>query len=214
MTSFLLAFVVLSAPGIFGAARFSRRYEETLPITVFSTIFLLYVFGLADMLRAGFLLAVALWAGLGCAGVFWAVARRRIRETARLLLTPAAVFFAVFLAVIAMARLDFQVSEADEFNHWARVAKTTFLSHKVSVYTPFHLAYRSYPPGASLLQYFVLSLRPKWNEAVLYYCQAMLYGTLFLPFLKRAQWRDAGSIVTILLLVPRRWFSFPFIVRS
>lgn len=209
MTNLFLCILVLSAPSILWAALYRRRYEETLPVTVFSTILLLFVFGLANCLRVGFYAVAALWGAMGIAGVWLTFSRSQLRAVLRLLFTPAFFLYAGLIALIALASKDLMLTQWDEFSHWGRVAKTTFLTDKISLYTPYDLIYRSYPPALSLLQYFVLSLRPQWNEAVLYYCQALLAFALFLPFLRRAQWKHTASILTVLSLLAAPLCFFP-----
>lgn len=214
MTNLFLCILVLSAPSILWAALYRRRYEETMPVTVFSTILLLFVFGLANCLRMGFYAVLALWGTMGLVGLWLTFSRRQAVAVIRLLFTPAFFLYVGLLALITLASKDLMLAEWDEFSHWGRVAKTTFLSHKIGLYTPHDLIYRSYPPAISLFQYFALSLRPQWNEAVLYYCQALLAFTLFLPFLRRAQWKHTASILTVLSLLAAPLCFFPDFYHS
>ena len=119
----LLFFICLSSGSVFCAALFSRRYEESLPVSCLCAVFFLCVCGVLGFLGLGFYLYLALAAGLTLFSLVFAARKDRLPATLRLVCTPC--FFLFFLVFVYLYFLNSGrlVYEFDGLSHWADVVK-------------------------------------------------------------------------------------------
>ena len=199
--SWILCFLLLSSATIFFSVFFNKRFEESFPLVTFSIILLLYVFGLVDKLEPGLIFVVVLIAITAISGIVISIIKNKGHETIINTFTPAFFIFAFLSMLIWYLNNGMLLSGWDEFSHWGRVAKTTYITDKISTFTDRELMFRSYPPAMSLWQYFILFFRGSWNESDLYRSYTILGLILFLPFLKNIEWKNSKSIVSTILLI-------------
>lgn len=173
MPACILYFVLLSAPCVL-AASFGRRYEDTLPLSVFSLLLLLYIAGLAGLLPYGVIAALALSA---CCLVLAAarVLTKRISCKALFgnLLTPACAAFALLFTLSVVLNAGRAPYHGDEFSHWAYTVKAMAYCNDFGTNPAAASLYASYPPGMSLMQYCLQRLSFLTSGAV--YTEWMLF---------------------------------------
>lgn len=208
--TWIIAFAMMGLATVFFSVQFGKKFEESMPVITFSIILTLFLFGLINQLKAGFWFVVACCTLLSIGGIVLVILRKKTSDAARNLFTPAFFIFALLSIVIWYYDRGMMLTGWDEFSHWGRVVKATFMSDQLSTYTNIELTFRSYPPALSLYQYFLMSIRGKWDEANLFRGYAILAITLFLPFMKNIQWKNAKTIISTMLLIiltPMLFFS-------
>ena len=209
MLAVILFLLVLLSGSALCCARFDCRFEEIVPLSEMALVFVLFLFGLAGSLLAGVyaVLALAL-----AAYVLAAVAVKRRgdpRGFLRRFFTPG---FALFL-VLAAALLAFNygrlLASWDDFTHWGDVVLVMTELDDFATNPLSHSLFPEYPPGISLFQYFLQKLfvfagGAPFTEWALYYAHQLLFFCLFLPFMKKLDFKRpyAYLIPAILFLLP------------
>ncbi|MEI8198918.1 MAG: hypothetical protein WCG21_02565 [Eubacteriales bacterium] len=199
--TWIIAFALMGLATVFFSVQFGKKFEESMPVITFSIILILFLFGLADQLKAGFWVAAGGCVVLSAGGIVLAEIQKKTNDAAANLFTPAFFIFMLLSFVIWYYDRGMVLTGWDEFSHWGRVVKATFMSNQLSTYTDIELTFRSYPPALSLYQYFLMSIRGKWDEANLFRGYAILAVTLFLPFMKNIKWGNVKTIISTVLLV-------------
>lgn len=189
MVSILLFYLILSSGSVFAAARWGRRYEETLPVTCATVVLVLLLSGVAGDLRPGMVLlcllaaAAYIWAGL--------TARRAAawKELAGRIFTPA--FFVLLCVSALLLYITFgKMAEAwDEFTRWMDIVKWMVLRSTLGTEPGADLSFAAYPPGMALFQFFFEKLY-QWSGAGTlsewraFFAYHVLDAVFLLPFLK------------------------------
>lgn len=209
--SFILVTGVLLATAFSAGRLLKTSFAAMVPTTVFAVALVLYVFGLINALRAGFIAVLVGSAVIVVVAIVRSATRSSPRVALRALRHAFSPSFAVFLALAVASFITtrgMRLSSFDEFTEWGAVVKAMFLDDKLSVYSPIELAFRGYQPGIGLFQYFVERFGD-WNEADLFWAYQLVVISLFIPFLASLTWRRAGRLVLILpiiFIVPNLFF--------
>ena len=95
----------------------------------------------------------------------------------------------VALAAVAWDRLQYGAYTTwDEFSHWGRIGKLLSASHALPTATT-GILFKDYPPGAGLLQYFVV--HGTFSEGATYFAQALLLIAVVLSLSRWTGWASA-----------------------
>ena len=146
---------------------------------------ILYLWGLAGLLRPGSYLIVAV--GL-CLFVFslartdWAW--RHVRQ-----ISPALVVFTVLAAAVSWRLQDAEFAGWDEFSHWGLASKVLIQTHALAT-TDSPILFKDYPPGSALF-HDLLSLGSGFSESRMYFAQAILVLAALTALCVGASWPGA-----------------------
>lgn len=180
--------------------RLHRTFAETFPVTVMGTIFGLYAFGLAGLLRVGFYAVFAVGALAAadiCAWVFRT--ERGVPLWKRLSVSPAFVALTFLLLLSAFATRGRVITGWDEFSHWGTVAKNMYLLDGFAVGSRSTVLF-DYPPAMALLQYYFARMSGTFNEASLFFAKDVLTFVLLLPFFRGLGWKDWKQLLLALAI--------------
>lgn len=198
--------LILTAVAAALAVLVNRRIESILPASMCLSALCLYVFALCGILRIGFYFVV----GLGCASALFLVAycvfrgRRRITT---LLFTPG--FFA-FLFCMALSYLISRgrvLADIDEFSHWGLLLKNMYLWDALGNAPLSTVIYKSYPPAASLMEYFFVRFSAAFSEKALFRGIHVLMFSMLCPAFARMEWKDWKRALILLGIL----LSFPLL---
>lgn len=154
MTSIWLL-VVLSALCAPCAVFYRKRYEDILPISAMGIVLVLFLFGLAGALKAGFIVVLICAAGLYAWALAGLLRKRNLKDSLRNLLTPGSIAFACALGLLSVWNRGKLAMEWDEFSHWVDIVKVMATTHDFGTNPIAESAFASYPPGMPLFQYFL-----------------------------------------------------------
>jgi len=182
-----------------------KRLEEQLPIAAAAMIALMYAFGLAGRLVAGWYAVLA-----GCAlGLFltlFTVIRKWKSSIIRLFLTPGSLFLLLIFGWLFLCFRQHAPFTWDDFSHWMLAVKNTMLWEAFpSAVEEATVSYRSYPPGATLFAYFWTRLSGAFNEGDPQRAMNLLTLCFLLPAMRKQtfqHWFSALSMAGILFLLP------------
>lgn len=213
----VLFFLMISSASVFGAVFLGKKYEEMLPIGIFSIIICGYVFGLFGALKWGVYVIIILSIACYLIGIVFAIQRKQVKNALSNLLTPGFLSMLLIYAVINYANYGKLASSWDEFSHWADVVKAMISIDDFST-NPLSLSmFKSYVPAMPIFQYAMQVLgrlvKPDYvfNEAWLYVAyQTASYGILvyFMHELTWKNWRKAVLVAAIIFLIPSCFYAF------
>lgn len=201
MLSLILFFLLISSGSVYAAVRYGRRYEETVPLTLFCCVELVFLFGLIDQLKLGFWVVCALAAALYAVSGVRIAREKNLREVCEKIFTPALFIFIALLVVYAFAIIGRVPWQVDEFSFWAISVKKMWYTNKFACATGKYLSYIEYPPGMQLLQYVLLSLRGAFTDWMLSFAHVCYLFALPLPFIKGLRFRRPLPLVLAAALV-------------
>ena len=209
MLSLVLFFLLISSGSVFAAVRYSRRYEETVPLTIFCSVEVVFLFGLLDNLKLGFwvlcILAVMLY-GLSVAQI---MRERNIREICGCLFTPAFFLFLALLVFYAFIIVGRTACVGDEFSYWAISVKKMWYLNAFPGESQINTAFVEYPPGMQTFQYILQALNGEFSEWRLNFAHMAYIFALFLPFLKGLRRRIFPILFIIALIFSSGTILYP-----
>ena len=195
MTAAFVLFIVLCSASAFGGAFSARRFEQVLPLSVFSIIAILYCFGLFDALLPGVVVVSTV------ALVLWTMALIRIirtyawRSFAQAFFTPAFCFYLAVFVLALVCNYGRKVSSWDDLTQWADVVRQMAGIHKFGASAEAFTFFPNYPPAMALLQYYVQVLNSLFTGAD--FCEWLLFlayssalYALFVPFMGKLQYKN------------------------
>lgn len=190
----LVSCLPLIALAVFICDQFKRSFAESFPVSVFSAILILYVFGLFNLLRIG--VSVVWFAGFACAILcffrYWqGWTRDKIRPS--LGIPPAFVAFALLAVCSAVFTKNRALVVWDEFSHWALVVKNMFYLDAFGTSEGSTVVFRSYPPSIALFEYYFVRSAGRFTEGALFFSKDVLSFALFMPFFRKCDWKNCKS---------------------
>ena len=123
MIAYILLFLLMINSSTFYSIIFNKKIEQTLFLTVFSYIVILFIFGIFNVLSVGYYLILCLNA---IALIFNIYKLIKNRDLFKNILTPGLLFFTLTYLFILYISIGRQVSVGDEFSHWGTKVKNMY----------------------------------------------------------------------------------------
>lgn len=204
MKMFLIMAFVLSSGSIYCSSKFNKKFEETLPISIFSVILLMYIFSYMGFMQEGVYII------LGASFVLYLMSLYEIffHDNKKIwfknTFTPAFFIWVFMLLFLFAFHKNRVLTNWDEFSHWGDVVKSMYTINDFSTSANSLSAFKEYPPGLSLFQYFFQVLNGEFKESLLFVAYQIIPISLFLSFVKKS-WKNPVNIIVsivIIMLVP------------
>jgi len=190
MISIVLFILLLSSGSVFGAARYGKKYEETIPLTVFCSVELVFLFGLLNNLKLGFWVLCASAAVLYVLGIGRILREKSFRRVCTDLFTPAFFILIALMAIYAYAIVGRVACRNDEFSYWATSVKKMWYLNMLPCVPEAEPYFAEYPPGMQIFQYILQALKGSFTEWRINFAYVTYIFILFLPFLKELRHRQ------------------------
>ena len=146
MLTNLVFIALIGAGSVYTAAKYQKRFEETIPVCAMAVVLVLFLFGLLGVLAHGMVVLSSLAAMLYLLTAATVVKEKNLRQTLRNLLTPGAVFFMLVVALVSVCNVEMVASSWDEFSHWMDIVKAAAYVDDFGTNPAAHSTYQSYPP--------------------------------------------------------------------
>lgn len=186
--------LLLSSGSVLLTAYRGRKYEESVPLTVFAAIEVVFLAGLAGRLRLGVYLLCALGAAAYALALRRVARNRAWKAFARDTFTPGFFLFWGLLALYAVCVCGHVARHGDEFSFWAVSVKHMWVTdqfHSLS-----YSAFPEYPPGMQIFEFILLVLRGEpFSEWRMLFAYTAFTFAVALPFLKGLRWREPEKIL-------------------
>ena len=195
----MLILILLTAPLtlLFRA----RRFEELVPISLFTAILVLYFFAMFQQLRAG-AIAVLVLAIAGFALFLYRVLARKDRDALHRFLSPGiAAYTALGIGAFIVTSGLVAIVDNDSFCHWALVVKNMVLFNALGNASGSTAVFQSYPPAVSLLQSWLMLLSGGYHQGLNYAGVALFSVTITAPALRATSWKRPLQMALISLLL-------------
>ena len=188
MISLIAFFFILSAGSVVCAAFYGKKYEEVLPVSSSVIVLILFVCGICGALSRGVMIVCAAAVLCYLLAAVKILRENYFYEALKNIVTPAFFLFAGVFVLLAYLNAGKMADGWDEFSHWANIVKTMVMIDDFGTNPQAQTAFASYPPGMSLMQYFVQKLyvmcqSGSYSEWRLYFTYQIFLWTYFLPFL-------------------------------
>lgn len=121
--------------------------------------------------------------------------------------SPAFAVFSLLFFLYYFATIGQKAFWVDDFTHWARVVQGMTAHNDFATNPNIHHSFASYPPGYSLLQYFVqrihILLYPAkgFDKGLLFFAYNVFALGLVLPFLQGLSWKRPLAILTGFVII-------------
>ena len=194
----LSVFLILTIPCLYFYLKFNKRIEDTIPITVFLVILVIYIAGLFNVLILGIyiniIIAIVL---LGLSLIELKKNLKKIKE----IITPALL---IWISIFIISYLFYEgrmLVEWDEFTHWGDVVKMMY-NENIFNTNPLSISVaKTYPPALSIFQYFFQIINRVYEEYYLFIAYQIFSYSLFLPFIKKIKWGETYRLILVFLIM-------------
>lgn len=203
---YILLLLLLLNTSLFFVKLFNKKIEETLFLSIFSYILILFLFGILGSLHVGFISIITANIILFIYNIYTIVKKKiNLKE----LLTPGFIMFLFSFALVVWYSLGRLASHWDEFSHWALVVKNMYGLNNLGIGPDSTVMIKNYLSGTSLFQYFCVKLSGSFNETMLYVGMDILMISLIIPMFKifkeKKNW-FAYIIYFIMFFIPLLFF--------
>lgn len=190
MLTQILLFGILISGSVWGSAVCKKRFEDLLPITCSMIVVILFLCGVAGLLKQGVFVALAICFGLWMHAIVLLVKEKTWLQFVNNLVTPAFCLFVVAYIVLTYTNYGMMAATWDEFSHWADIVKAMVAVDDFGTNPQAQSLFQSYPPGMSLFQYFfqkvflLLNRNEVFSEWRMYFSYQLLFLSFLMPFLR------------------------------
>ena len=197
--------VLLASPCIYAAARFGKRFELTLPVSVMTLVLILFAFGLGGMLEIGMVFLYMLALGFYVLTALLLVKKRSFRGFWENLITPGAVVFLIAYALLTLWNHGKVASGWDEFSHWVDIVKAVTYIDDFGTNPAANSSFQSYPPAMMLFQYSLQKLYMLvktdfcFSEWRVYFAFQIFLLSVMLPFFRNITVRQPVTLLVYAL---------------
>jgi len=199
-----MAFLAWMGMAAIAALTFHRKIEETLPLTVFFSVSVMFMTGMLGHLTAG-LWIIALVAAAGA--VYVIVNKKWCTEV---LFTPGFLFLIGLFLLASQLHQYRVVADWDEMAQWALAPKNMYVLNQIPVPETSNMIYTSYPPGTSIYCYLWCKFMGSFEDSALYIAMMFLNIGVLAPVWKTFTWKKWGRLlpcVFLLLVAPRAFLT-------
>lgn len=189
MRELIIVILSLVVMAIGYTALMRKRIEVTLPLAVFTSILVLYIFGLAGKLHLG-VYAFFLLAAVGfLAGFIKALACKEFKSFVGNIFTIGFFVFVgatIYIYFMTKGRL---FSNFDEFTHWGLTVKNFIVFDGFANIKGSTTHGAGYQPGISVFCYLFTALKGKLSECDAIRAMNIYIVTMLLPIFRKVRWR-------------------------
>ena len=213
MRLFIFISLMLIVQTIGYCAFFKKRFEECIPLAVFTSILLLYITGLLARLRTGVVIVIGVSFILFLIGLTKCILKKQLKELIRNTFTFGFVVFVLSLAFIYYMTAGRLLSGFDEFTHWGLTVKNYICFDGFANVAGSTTHGAGYQPGISLFCYLFTALRGYMNECDVLQAMNIYVIALMLPIFRKITWKRfvfGLFIIPFIYAVP--WLFSPAII--
>lgn len=196
MTVFIGVGILACIAGMY-TKLWGRRFEEVLPLSMFSVIFLIYLTGMFKSLQAGFWLTLAAGGIGGLCCLYFSIKEKR--KFLQQVLTPGCIAFFLLAFIFWWTNRGRLLMQWDDFSHWGLVVKNMHLFQKLGNVAESTVKFKDYPPAASIFAYFFTNFG-SYNETNAIRGMGLLTAGTMLPLFREIRWENKKSLFSGMVL--------------
>lgn len=220
MKYILLYFIIISG-SISIAYKFKKKVCETLPISFFLIMIILYISGLFQGLRIGVYIIEFLYPILFFICIINAIHKKEIKSFFKTyILNYDLLIFTILFSVFGASTYNRIFTACDDYGYWSMAAKNMYYLDDF-VTNPNSIIRLIYPPFPTILQYFFEKIIGENRQGIELFATVLFGLTLLLPLLKniKSKYKTAYlCMFFVILSIPaifiESWFYLTIYVDS
>ena len=213
MRFYILICVALIAMAAGYSGLFKKKFAMMMPLSVFTSILILYVAGLTAHMKIGTVAFLGVSGLVFLAGITKSIARREMKLFVANVLNFGFVVFLALLGLIYFMTDGRLLSRFDEFTHWGLTVKNYVIFDGFANVPGSTTHGAGYQPGISLFCYLFTSLREQVNECDMLKGIDVFVVAMLLPVFRRVTWkRFVIGIILIPVVLFAPWLFAPTIL--
>ncbi len=212
MRLFILLVLSLVVMAIAYTAFMRRRIEVTLPLSIFTVILVLYIFGLFGKLKWGVYAFGVLTILAFLIGFTKVIALKEFKKFMGNIFTVGFFVFigaVIFIWFMTQGRL---LSRFDEFTHWGLTVKNYFIFDGFANIKGSTTHGAGYQPGVSLFCYFFTALKGKFSESDALRAMNIFVVAMLLPIFRKITWKRVVLGICMIPLIGAIPWLFSFVI--
>ncbi|MGI6071616.1 MAG: hypothetical protein ACOX75_01190 [Lachnospiraceae bacterium] len=210
MLFFMLTCTCLVCLAIMYSAIFNRRFEETLALSVFSHMLLLYISAIIGYLSIGVIAVSALSVAGMIIAVLVCLYREKFKNLVINTFTLGFVAFVFFLLIIVVVTEGMTLPSDGPSELMAGYVRMIAENEGIKKVATLPFAKIGYQPGYALFAYEFTALQSGFSDANVLRAACIFVVAMILPILSKIKWK---SIVIGIFLVPTAgllpWLTYP-----
>ena len=155
LIGYILLFISLIGYFTFFSKRFNIKHE-LIPILIFSTtILLLYIGALLNVLY--YSSAIILFTGIGLL-FYYLISKKLTFSDIKNIFTPSIIVFILSCIIIIVFYTNTKLISYDNFSHWGLIVKQMWMDNRLPNFSNIMINFKSYPPGSALFIYYITNI--------------------------------------------------------
>lgn len=175
---FLILFNTSSAIAFF----FKRRIEETIFISIASSVLILFLSGVFFNLKVGYYIFMLMQLPIFIFNIYYLLKYKP--KLKNYVLTPGLFVFIVMYLLFIWISYGLMAMAWDEFSHWALVVKNMFYLNNFGLGSDSNVVAKNYLSGTSIFQYFLMKLNGKYDESFLFFGMNIMTLSFIIPLFR------------------------------
>lgn len=190
----LIILIIATALSIY----FKRSATECLPMAVFGIIFVLYIFGIINLLILGFIV-VLLSSILSLLFIIYRCIKKKINLFKHLSMNT--LFFIGMIIFVYLIVKGSKIVCYDEFTAWGLFVKTSLQSSQLYIFSPFQALAKNYQSGTAIFQIFIEVFNFKFSEDLLFVSMHIIYFSMASILFKGLKAKNVLELLSRSLLI-------------
>lgn len=194
---YLILYAIIMSGAIFIADSFEKKLDNTICISMFGIIIIVYLFGLVELLSVGVIVAVIVNISLFAYTIIKNIKNGTIKELMKIV-SPGALFFTIAFFVLTITSMHRYVTHWDQFAHWSFATKDIFFTNDMSM--PI-FSNTPYPPFPALLQYFFMKVIGEYDQGIEFFANCMFVYSMFILLFNKTDGRKITNFVISVVII-------------
>ena len=209
---FISVLIVLAFP-VLCTVVYNKKIEQIIPFSIFGIVFVLYAFGLLNILKIGCYSVLITAIVMYVYSIYKVIKSKKIIPVIKNIFTPAFVIWCVFIAFIVFVEYGRLYYTWDEFTHWGSAVYDMYFINALSN-SPHSLTnLPTYPQAITVFQYFFQFFNPNgYREWLSFIAYQLIYISIFSSLITKLNWRKKDII--LILLMPIVIFALPLLLYN
>ena len=201
---YLLLYLIIISGNIFVSYKFHKKTCQTISPTIMLIMGIMYIFGLAGLLKEGVYITSFLCIVAGSYTIIKSYCGRTIKSDIKSWIDTGFVFFSILFLIFAFTTYNKLFTAADDYNYWSIACKNMY--YLDDFITNDNAIIRTvYPPYPTIIQYFSEKIIGQNRQGIELFISMMLGFSLMLPFLKNIKGKkiiESICILGIIIAIP------------
>lgn len=197
---YIWIYVIILSGSIFISYCFKKKASQTIPVSILTIMFVLYLFGLIGQLKMGTYMIAILYPIMAIGALIRAKLKRELKDLKSNILTSGLIVFTILFVIFSFSTYEKLFTAADDYNYWSMAAKNMY--YLDDFITNDHAIIRTvYPPVPTLLQYFFEKIIGQNRQGIELFASMLLGFSLLLPLLKNNKKKRKVAVLAIGFLI-------------